>query len=54
MRNVLVIVGEPATAYSHGAESGGINQYTGPAYSAKMCFMAAGSITTIVNKGFYS
>ena len=26
-------------------------KYTGPAYSAKACFMVAGNITTKVNKG---
>ena len=29
---------------------GGRNQYTGPAYSTKACFMAVGNIITIVNK----
>ena len=29
----------------------GANQYTCPAYSAKVCFMAAGDITTSVYKG---
>ena len=29
----------------------GANQYTGPAYSIKACFMAVGNITTTVNKG---
>ena len=29
----------------------GANLYTGPAYSAKVCFMVVGYITTIVNKG---
>ena len=29
----------------------GTNQYTGPAFSAKACFMVAGNITTSVNKG---
>ena len=27
------------------------NQYTGPAYDAKVCFIAVCDITTIVNKG---
>ena len=29
----------------------GANQYTGPAYTAKACFMVAGDITTSVNNG---
>ena len=29
----------------------GANQYTGPAYSAKACFMVVCNITTTVNKG---
>ena len=29
----------------------GANQYTGPAFSAKACFMVAGDITNTVNKG---
>ena len=29
----------------------GANQYSGPTYSAKACFMAVGNITTTVNKG---
>ena len=29
----------------------GANQYTGPAFSAKACFMVAGDITTSVKKG---
>lgn len=29
---------------------GGRNQYTGPVYSTKACFMAVGNIITIVNK----
>ena len=29
----------------------GVNQYTGPTCGAKKCFIAAGDITTIVNKG---
>ena len=46
----MAIVGGPAA----GSESGGINQYTGPTYSTKKCFIAAaadGDITTTVNKG---
>ena len=29
----------------------GANQFTGPAYSAKVCYMVVGDITTTVNKG---
>ena len=29
----------------------GANLYTGPAHSAKACFMAVSNITTIINKG---
>ena len=29
----------------------GANQYTGPTFSAKACFIVAGDITTSVNKG---
>ena len=46
----MAIVDRPATGYSHGAESRA-NQYTGPACSAKVCFMVVGNITTVVNKG---
>ena len=37
-------------AYSHGTESWA-NQYTGSAYSAKVCFKVVGNTTTTGNKG---
>ena len=46
----LAIVGGPATAWAM-ALNLGANQYTGPTFSAKACFMVAGNITTSVNKG---
>ena len=33
------------------APNPGANQYTGPANSTKVCLIAAGDITTTVNKG---
>ena len=45
-----VIVGGPAAAWAI-ALNLGANQYTGPAFSAKACFMVAGNINTNVNKG---
>ena len=44
------IVGGQAIAWAM-ALNPGANQYTGPAFSAKACFMVAGNITTGVNKG---
>ena len=44
------IVGGPATAWAM-ALNPRANQYTGPAFSSKACFMVAGDITTSVNKG---
>ena len=46
----LAIVGRLATALAM-ALNLGANQYTGPAFSAKACFMVVGNITTSVNKG---
>ena len=43
------IVGWQATAWAM-ALNPGANQYTGPAFSAKACFMVDGNITTSVNK----
>ena len=44
------IVGGPAAAWAM-VLNPGANQYTGPAFSAKDCFMVADNITTSVNKG---
>ena len=44
------IVGGPASAWAM-ALNPGANQYTGPAFSTKACFLVAGDITTSVNKG---
>ena len=46
----FAIVGSPATVRAMALKSGA-NQYTGPAISAKACFMVAGNITTIFNRG---
>ena len=42
--------GGPAAAWAM-VLNPGANQYTGPAFSAKDCFMVADNITTSVNKG---
>ena len=44
------IVGRPAAAWAM-VLNPGVNQYTGPIFSAKSCFVVAGNITTCVNKG---
>ena len=44
------IVGGPAAAWAV-ALNLGANQYTGPTFSSKACYMVAGKITTSVNKG---
>ena len=44
------IVGRMAAAWAM-ALNPGANQYTGPEFSAKACFMVADNITTSVNKG---
>ena len=44
------IVGMPAAAWAT-ALNLRANQYTGPKFSTKACFMVAGDITTSVNKG---
>ena len=50
--NSLAIVCMPAAAAIQAkALNLGANQNTGPAFSAKVCFMAIGNITTTVNKG---
>ena len=46
----LAVFGELA-AWKAMALNLGANQYTGLTYSAKVCFMAVGNITTTVNKG---
>ena len=46
----LAIVGRTAAVWAM-ALYPGPNQYTGPTFSAKACFMVAGDITTSVNKG---
>ena len=46
----LAIDGGLAAAWAM-ALNPGENQYTGPAFSTKACFMVAGNITTSVNKG---
>ena len=43
------IVGGPASAWAM-ALNPGANQYTGPAFSTKACFLVAGDITTSVNE----
>ena len=45
-----LIVGGPAVGWAM-ALNPGANQYTGPTFSAKACFIVAGDITTSVNKG---
>ena len=47
---LLAIVGSPTSDWAM-ALNPGANQYTGPAFSIKACFMVAGAITTSVNKG---
>ena len=46
----MAIVGGLAAAWAM-ALNPGANQYTGPTFSAKACFMMAGNKTTTVNKG---
>ena len=46
----LAIVGGPPTTWAM-ALNPGANQYTGPTFSAKACFMEAGNVTSSVNKG---
>ena len=49
----LVVVGGPATSYSHGAADhyrSGADHYTGPACSANVHFIVVGNITNAINK----
>ena len=44
------IVGGPNAAWAMALNTGA-NQFTDPTFSAKACFIVAGDLTTIVNKG---
>ena len=46
----MAIVGKPAAVWPM-ALNPGANQYTGPAFSAKACFLVAVNTTTSVSKG---
>ena len=46
----MATVGGPGAIWAM-ALNPGANQYTGPAYSGKACFMVSGDITTTNNKG---
>ena len=48
---MVKIIGPAAVPIRSVAVQAGANEITGPACSAKACFMAVGDITTTVNKG---
>ena len=48
---LTLVVMSPATIKQAMALNPWSNQYTGPGFRAKACFMVAGDITTSVNKG---